>query len=164
MRFLQRLNTTHFYACGTHAFQPLCAAIVSMPAPALLAGPRLLAPGPWPQAGLTLDHKPCLSSRPLTSGPMFPQDAEAFTLPTSFEEGKEKCPYDPARGFTGLIIGEQPLLPTPAPHPPACCPWDMDLVAMTCHPCVLCALLSVTCLSCLACVCCRWRPLHSHTV
>ncbi|XP_012294781.2 semaphorin-4G isoform X3 [Aotus nancymaae] len=32
------------------------------------------------------------------------QDAEAFTLPTSFEEGKEKCPYDPARGFTGLII------------------------------------------------------------
>lgn len=35
------------------------------------------------------------------------QDAEAFILPTSFEEGKEKCPYDPARGFTGLIIGEQ---------------------------------------------------------
>ncbi|XP_068404488.1 semaphorin-4G isoform X3 [Eschrichtius robustus] len=58
VRFLQRLNATHLYACGTHAFQPLCAAI----------------------------------------------DAEAFTLPTSFEEGKEKCPYDPARGFTGLII------------------------------------------------------------
>lgn len=58
VRFLQRLNATHFYACGTHAFQPLCAAI----------------------------------------------DAEAFILPTSFEEGKEKCPYDPARGFTGLII------------------------------------------------------------
>nr|XP_007962057.2 semaphorin-4G isoform X3 [Chlorocebus sabaeus] len=58
VRFLQRLNSTHLYACGTHAFQPLCAAI----------------------------------------------DAEAFTLPTSFEEGKEKCPYDPARGFTGLII------------------------------------------------------------
>ncbi|XP_043781008.1 semaphorin-4G [Cervus elaphus] len=58
VRFLQRLNATHLYACGTHAFQPLCAAI----------------------------------------------DAETFTLPTSFEEGKEKCPYDPARGFTGLII------------------------------------------------------------
>ncbi|KAM9052600.1 semaphorin-4G isoform 5-T5 [Megaptera novaeangliae] len=58
VRFLQRLNATHLYTCGTHAFQPLCAAI----------------------------------------------DAEAFTLPTSFEEGKEKCPYDPARGFTGLII------------------------------------------------------------
>uniref|UniRef100_G1RXM9 Semaphorin-4G n=1 Tax=Nomascus leucogenys TaxID=61853 RepID=G1RXM9_NOMLE len=58
VRFLQRLNSTHLYACGTHAFQPLCAAI----------------------------------------------DAEAFTLPSSFEEGKEKCPYDPARGFTGLII------------------------------------------------------------
>lgn len=58
VRFLQRLNATHLYACGTHAFQPLCAAI----------------------------------------------DAEAFTLPSSFEEGKEKCPYDPARGFTGLII------------------------------------------------------------
>ncbi|XP_047615876.1 semaphorin-4G isoform X2 [Phacochoerus africanus] len=58
VRLLQRLNATHLYACGTHAFQPLCAAI----------------------------------------------DAEAFTLPSSFEEGKEKCPYDPARGFTGLII------------------------------------------------------------
>uniref|UniRef100_G3SX85 Sema domain-containing protein n=1 Tax=Loxodonta africana TaxID=9785 RepID=G3SX85_LOXAF len=58
VRFLQRLNATHLYTCGTHAFQPLCAAI----------------------------------------------DAEAFTLPTSFEEGKEKCPYDPAHGFTGLII------------------------------------------------------------
>ncbi|XP_023571247.1 semaphorin-4G isoform X1 [Octodon degus] len=58
VRFLQRLNATHLYACGTHAFQPLCAAI----------------------------------------------DAEAFTLPSSFEEGKEKCPYDPARGFTGLVI------------------------------------------------------------
>ncbi|XP_016283316.2 semaphorin-4G [Monodelphis domestica] len=58
VRFLQRLNATHLYACGTHAFQPLCAAI----------------------------------------------DSEAFTLPRSFEEGKEKCPYDPARGYTGLII------------------------------------------------------------
>nr|XP_045363348.1 semaphorin-4G isoform X2 [Camelus bactrianus] len=58
VRFLQWLNATHLYACGTHAFQPLCAVI----------------------------------------------DAETFTLPTSFEEGKEKCPYDPARGFTGLII------------------------------------------------------------
>ncbi|EHB18508.1 Semaphorin-4G [Heterocephalus glaber] len=58
VRFLQRLNATHLYACGTHAFQPLCAAI----------------------------------------------DAEAFTLPSSFEEGKERCPYDPARGFTGLVI------------------------------------------------------------
>ncbi|KFO32294.1 Semaphorin-4G [Fukomys damarensis] len=58
VRFLQRLNATHLYACGTHAFQPLCAAI----------------------------------------------DAESFTMPSSFEEGKERCPYDPTRGFTGLVI------------------------------------------------------------
>ncbi|XP_020822464.1 semaphorin-4G isoform X3 [Phascolarctos cinereus] len=32
------------------------------------------------------------------------QDSEAFALPPSFEEGKEKCPYDPARGYTGLIV------------------------------------------------------------
>ncbi|KAM8806112.1 semaphorin-4G [Eudromia elegans] len=31
-------------------------------------------------------------------------DAERFTLPSRFEEGKEKCPYDPARGYTGLIV------------------------------------------------------------
>lgn len=59
------------------------------------------------------DLGPCLSLEPLPSELSFPQDAEAFTLPTSFEEGKEKCPYDPARGFTGLIIGEHALLPTP---------------------------------------------------
>lgn len=53
----------------------------------------------------------CLSVELLTNGLSFLQDAEAFTLPTSFEEGKEKCPYDPARGFTGLIIGER------APNP-----------------------------------------------
>ncbi|KFQ44459.1 Semaphorin-4G, partial [Nestor notabilis] len=58
VRFLQRLNSTHLYACGTYAFHPLCAAI----------------------------------------------DANRFTLPSHFEEGKEKCPYDPARGYTGLIV------------------------------------------------------------
>ncbi|XP_068255066.1 semaphorin-4G [Nyctibius grandis] len=58
VRFLQRLNSTHLYACGTYAFHPLCATI----------------------------------------------DANRFTLPSHFEEGKEKCPYDPARGYTGLIV------------------------------------------------------------
>ncbi|OXB82405.1 UNVERIFIED_CONTAM: hypothetical protein H355_009330, partial [Colinus virginianus] len=58
VRFLQRLNTTHLYACGTYAFHPLCASI----------------------------------------------DADRFTLPSRFEEGKEKCPYDPSRGYTGLIV------------------------------------------------------------
>uniref|UniRef100_A0A663ME52 Semaphorin 4G n=1 Tax=Athene cunicularia TaxID=194338 RepID=A0A663ME52_ATHCN len=58
VRFLQRLNSTHLYACGTYAFHPLCAAI----------------------------------------------DADRFMLPSHFEEGKEKCPYDPARGYTGLIV------------------------------------------------------------
>ncbi|XP_062436095.1 semaphorin-4G [Rhea pennata] len=58
VRFLQRLNGTHLYACGTYAFHPLCASI----------------------------------------------DADRFTLPSHFEEGKEKCPYDPSRGYTGLIV------------------------------------------------------------
>ncbi|XP_069836294.1 semaphorin-4G [Dendropsophus ebraccatus] len=31
-------------------------------------------------------------------------DAKTFLLPTSFEDGKEKCPYDPDIGYTGLII------------------------------------------------------------
>ncbi|KAM9188434.1 LOW QUALITY PROTEIN: semaphorin-4G [Mergus octosetaceus] len=58
VRFLQRLNSTHLYTCGTYAFHPLCAAI----------------------------------------------DANRFTLPARLEEGKEKCPYDPSRGYTGLIV------------------------------------------------------------
>ncbi|XP_010210261.1 PREDICTED: semaphorin-4G-like [Tinamus guttatus] len=36
--------------------------------------------------------------------PLSPQDADRFTLPSHFEEGKEKCPYDPSRGYTGLIV------------------------------------------------------------
>lgn len=35
VRFLQRLNSTHLYACGTYAFHPLCAAIVSTAHPQL---------------------------------------------------------------------------------------------------------------------------------
>ncbi|XP_053306364.1 semaphorin-4G [Spea bombifrons] len=31
-------------------------------------------------------------------------DGKTFVLPAQFEEGKEKCPYDPATGYTGLII------------------------------------------------------------
>ncbi|XP_053548445.1 semaphorin-4G [Bombina bombina] len=31
-------------------------------------------------------------------------DVKTFILPSTFEDGKEKCPYDPARGYTSLII------------------------------------------------------------
>uniref|UniRef100_A0A8C2TN23 Semaphorin 4C n=1 Tax=Coturnix japonica TaxID=93934 RepID=A0A8C2TN23_COTJA len=61
VRFLQSYNSSHLYACGTYAFQPKCAYIVSA------------------LSGFTLDH-------------------------VAFEEGKEKCPYDPSRGYTGLIV------------------------------------------------------------
>ncbi|XP_034295843.1 semaphorin-4G [Pantherophis guttatus] len=58
VKLLQRLNSTHLYACGTYAFHPLCAYI----------------------------------------------DTNKFVLPSHFEEGKEKCPYDPSHGYTGLIV------------------------------------------------------------
>ncbi|KAG7492581.1 hypothetical protein MATL_G00015820 [Megalops atlanticus] len=31
-------------------------------------------------------------------------DVEHFRLSSGFEEGREKCPYDPAKGYTGLLI------------------------------------------------------------
>ncbi|KAF7254684.1 Semaphorin-4G [Varanus komodoensis] len=31
-------------------------------------------------------------------------DTSTFKLPSHFEEGREKCPYDPAQGYTGLIV------------------------------------------------------------
>ncbi|XP_048843297.1 semaphorin-4G isoform X2 [Brienomyrus brachyistius] len=58
IRFLQRFNETHLYACGTNAFRPLCVYI----------------------------------------------DSERFTFTSRFEEGREKCPYDPAKGYTGLFV------------------------------------------------------------
>uniref|UniRef100_A0A8C5GGM1 Semaphorin-4G-like n=1 Tax=Gouania willdenowi TaxID=441366 RepID=A0A8C5GGM1_GOUWI len=58
IRFLQRYNETHLYACGTNAFKPLCAHI----------------------------------------------DAERFSFSSDFEEGRDRCPYDPAKGYTGLLV------------------------------------------------------------
>ncbi|XP_028989550.1 semaphorin-4G [Betta splendens] len=57
IRFLQRFNETHLYACGTNAFRPLCVYI----------------------------------------------DAERFAFSSGFEEGRDRCPYDPAKGYTGLL-------------------------------------------------------------
>lgn len=34
------------------------------------------------------------------------QDERDFKISSVFEEGREKCPYDPAKGYTGLIIGK----------------------------------------------------------
>lgn len=31
-------------------------------------------------------------------------DAERFTFSSGFEEGRDRCPYDPAKGFTGLLV------------------------------------------------------------
>ncbi|KAK1881089.1 Semaphorin-4G [Dissostichus eleginoides] len=31
-------------------------------------------------------------------------DAERFNFTSGFEEGRERCPYDPAKGYTGLIV------------------------------------------------------------
>lgn len=37
---------------------------------------------------------------------MSPQELSGFTLdPVAFEDGKGKCPYDPTKGHTGLIVG-----------------------------------------------------------
>ncbi|KAF0025731.1 hypothetical protein F2P81_022612 [Scophthalmus maximus] len=59
IRFLQRYNETHLYACGTNAFRALCAYI-------------------------------------------------RFSFSSGFEEGRDRCPYDPAKGFTGLFVGMFP--------------------------------------------------------
>ncbi|XP_014012463.2 semaphorin-4G [Salmo salar] len=31
-------------------------------------------------------------------------DVERFTFSSSFEEGRDRCPYDPAKGYTGLLV------------------------------------------------------------
>ncbi|KAL2077955.1 hypothetical protein ACEWY4_025640 [Coilia grayii] len=57
IRFLQRLNETHLYTCGTHAFKPLCAYL----------------------------------------------DVDQFHL-SRFEDGRDRCPYDPMKTYTGLLL------------------------------------------------------------
>lgn len=40
------------------------------------------------------------------SSPRAPQELSGFTLDhVAFEDGKGKCPYDPTKGHTGLIVG-----------------------------------------------------------
>ncbi|RLV62363.1 hypothetical protein DV515_00019393, partial [Chloebia gouldiae] len=42
----------------------------------------------------------------LVPPPVPPQELSGFTLdPVAFEDGKGKCPYDPTKGHTGLIVG-----------------------------------------------------------
>lgn len=53
----------------------------------------------------------CLGGRDMTlcpppTHPCAPQELSGFTLdPVAFEDGKGKCPYDPTKGHTGLIVG-----------------------------------------------------------
>uniref|UniRef100_A0A3B4WUZ9 Semaphorin 4G n=1 Tax=Seriola lalandi dorsalis TaxID=1841481 RepID=A0A3B4WUZ9_SERLL len=35
-------------------------------------------------------------------------DAERFSFSSGFEEGRDRCPYDPAKGYTGLLVGTLP--------------------------------------------------------
>lgn len=37
------------------------------------------------------------------------QDVERFIF-VRFEEGKDKCPYDPAKGYTGFIVGKEYIM------------------------------------------------------
>ncbi|XP_077053296.1 semaphorin-4G [Siphateles boraxobius] len=34
-------------------------------------------------------------------------DVREFKISSAFEEGREKCPYDPTKGYTGLLIDQQ---------------------------------------------------------
>lgn len=90
IRFLQPYNASHLYVCGTYAFQPKCAYIVS-------AAPSPGAPVcPLPPTG-----------PPLLMVSLCHQDMLTFTLERGdFEDGKGKCPYDPAKGHTGLLVGK----------------------------------------------------------
>lgn len=36
------------------------------------------------------------------------KDAERFSFSSGFEEGRDRCPYDPAKGYTGLLVGASP--------------------------------------------------------
>ncbi|KPP68862.1 semaphorin-4C-like [Scleropages formosus] len=94
IRFLQSYNHTHLYTCGTYAFQPKCTYIVSV------------------GFGLHLTHHQCSTAQDapqLSSLSVFiSQNAELFTLNSAaLEDGKGKCPYDPAKGHTGLIVDKE---------------------------------------------------------
>lgn len=77
--------------CGTYAFQPKCTYIVS--AVLCLRLPCLLRIPGLPYLTLPVSF--------------LPQDVLTFTLEhREFDDGKGKCPYDPAKGHTALLVGE----------------------------------------------------------
>ncbi len=43
---------------------------------------------------------------------LFPacKDVERFIFSSGFEEGRDRCPYDPAKGYTGLLVGMLPCI------------------------------------------------------
>lgn len=93
IRFLQRYNETHLYVCGTNAFRPLCAYIVRDPG--FFMSSKIVT---------RIEMKQLIMCS--QSFFFFYKDAERFSFSSGFEEGRDRCPYDPAKGFTGLIIGK----------------------------------------------------------
>lgn len=92
IRFLQRYNETHLYVCGTNAFRPLCAYIVRDPG--FFMSSKIVT---------RIEMKQLIMC---SQSFFFYKDAERFSFSSGFEEGRDRCPYDPAKGFTGLIIGK----------------------------------------------------------
>lgn len=81
--------------CGTHAFGPLCAYIVWQThyiLSYLRSASKQVSP-----LRLSLNFTSLWSSL---------QDEEKFVMSSQPEEGRDKCPYGPTTGYTGLIVGK----------------------------------------------------------
>lgn len=109
---------------GVFQLHPLPAAVqrvppvrvwhLRLPAQVHLCGECCARPQPSSRLHTRLLQHTLTASSPL-------QDMLTFTLERrEFEDGKGKCPYDPAKGHTGLLVGEW-LTPLPAEVSPKTC-------------------------------------------
>lgn len=120
IKMLLQLNSTHLYTCGTCAFSPACAYIVSMG-----SGARVpLGMGALQRGSRALVVLVAHSPVPLQNVQHFSleQDASGRVL---LEDGKGRCPFDPEYRSTAVMVGKahRPRTltqPSPSRQHPGC--------------------------------------------
>ncbi|PIO34554.1 hypothetical protein AB205_0010190, partial [Aquarana catesbeiana] len=101
IRILQEFNDTHLLTCGTYAFQPKCAYIVST----LFQVDKAKRDSSSVQSVVQTNATLLFTQLAYSANSRIAKERSTFTLDAvNLEDGRGKCPYDPTTGHTGIVV------------------------------------------------------------